>query len=257
MKTKRNLSALIIFAVILCVPVLGNVKMLKSGERQQIRRPWGVLANLDTIDSFDMTVSCPDPNKDTEFWKDLYDKVVARFPERIRMQLTFRSYLDNIYKIRIEILGFEGSPNYVARVQSSLTSHVSVKNAWMLAEVWMAEPAAKVVQMQNLHEAVSAMVLEQAEEFISDYQKANPPGARTGEVNDVNVASMTGATKRASQTAENPPAECKFVASKNSDVFHRPDCASARRIKPANLVCYSSRQQAINAGKRPCKRCNP
>jgi hypothetical protein len=257
MKTKRYFSASVVFAVILCVPVLGNIQMLKSGERQHIKRPWGVLANLDTIDSFDMTVLCPDPNKDTEFWKDLYDKVVARFPERIRMRLTLRSYLDNIYKIRIEIFGFEDSPNYVARVQSSLTSNVSVKNGWALAEVWMAEPAMKVVQMQNLHEAVSAMVLEQAEEFIGDYQKANPPGTRASNVSDANVVPETGAAKSPAKTAEQPSAEYQFVASRISDVFHRPDCTSARKIKPANLVGYTSRQAAIETGKRPCKICKP
>ena len=255
MKTKRYFSASVVFAVILCVPVLGNIQMLKSGERQQIRRPWGVLANLDTIDSFDMTVLCPDPNKDAKSWKGLYDKVVNRFPPGIRMRPTYRSSLDRIYKIRIEILGLEGSPNYVARVQSSFMRSVPLDvshTSWALAaEVWATAPIMQVVPMQNLHEAVSAMVLEQVDEFISDYHKANPSGTGVGDVNDVNAALMIAATKRAS------PAEYKFVASKNSDVFHRPNCSSAKRIKPANLVGYNSRQAAIRNGKRPCKRCKP
>jgi hypothetical protein len=253
MKTKRYFSASVVFAVILCVPVLGNIQMLKSGERQQTKRPWGVLTKLDTIDIIDMTVLCPDPNKDTEFWKDLYDKVVARFPERIRMQPTFRSYLDNIYKIRIEILGFEGCSNYVARVQSLLTSHVPIKNGSALADVWTTEPAMKVVQMQNLHEAVSAMVLEQAEEFISDYQKANPPNKRLSDSNDISIAPE----EQLEPAAESTPAEYKYVASKNSKVFHKPDCSSAKRIIQENLIGYSTREEAINAGKKPCKQCNP
>jgi hypothetical protein len=253
MKTKRYFSASVVFAVILCVPVLGNIQMLKSGERQQIKRPWGVLTKLDTIDIIDMTVLCPDPNKDTEFWNELYDKAIARFPERIRMQPTFRSYHDNIYKIRIEILGFEGSPNYVARVQSSLTSHVSIKNGWALADVWSTAPAMKVVQIQNLHEAVSAMVLEQAKEFISDYQKANPPNKQPSDANDISIA----AEEQVKPAAKSIPAEYKYVASKNSKVFHKPDCIWVKRIKPENLVNYSSREEAINAGKKPCKQCNP
>jgi hypothetical protein len=253
MKTKRYFSASVVFAVILCVPVLGNIQMLKSGERQQIKRPWGVLTKLDTIDIIDMTVLCPDPNKDTEFWKNLYDKVVARFPERIRMQPTFRSSLDRIYKIRIEILGFEGCSNYVTRVQSSLTSHVSIKNGWALADVWTTEPAMKVVQIQNLHEAVSAMVLEQAEEFISDYQKANPPNKQPSDANDISEA----AEEQVKPVAESIPAEYKYVASKNSKVFHNRDCIWVKRIKPENLVGYSTREEAINAGKKPCKLCKP
>jgi methylphosphotriester-DNA--protein-cysteine methyltransferase len=51
--------------------------------------------------------------------------------------------------------------------------------------------------------------------------------------------------------------ENTFVASKNSRVFHKPECSSAKRILEENLVVYSSREEAINSGKRPCKRCNP
>jgi hypothetical protein len=187
MKTKKYFPASVVFVVILCVPVLGNIQMLKSSERQQINRPWGVLSNLDTIDTVNMTILCPDPNKDTEFWNELHNKVVAKFPERIRMQLTLRSYLDNIYKIRIEIIGIEGDSDCVVRIQSSLTSHVSIKGGWALAEVWATAPSIKVVTTQKLHETVSGMVMEQVEEFISDYQKANPPSKRPSDANDTNI----------------------------------------------------------------------
>jgi len=186
MKTRKCYLGLAIIIGILCVPVLGNIQMLKSSERQQIKRPWGVLSNLDTIDITNMTILCPDPNKDAEFWKDLYDKVVATLPERIRMQPSFRSYLGNIYKIRIEILGFEGCPNYVARVESSLARH-HINNGLASDEAWVTAPSMKIVTIQNLHEAVSAMVLEQAEEFISDYQKANPTNKQPSDANDANI----------------------------------------------------------------------
>jgi len=95
---------------------------------------------------------------------------------------------------------------------------------------------------------VTEVVLHQVNRFIESYLAANQPG--TG-VSDVNAASVIAATKRVS------PAEYKFVASKNSNVFHRPDCSSAKRIKPANLVGYSNREETLKAGKRPCKRCKP
>ncbi len=46
-----------------------------------------------------------------------------------------------------------------------------------------------------------------------------------------------------------------YVGNKNSKVFHRPDCPSARRLK--SKVYFDSREEAIEAGYRPCKRCNP
>lgn len=48
-----------------------------------------------------------------------------------------------------------------------------------------------------------------------------------------------------------------YVGSKNSDKFHKLSCSSAKRIKNANLRYFYSRQEAINAGYVPCKRCNP
>lgn len=48
-----------------------------------------------------------------------------------------------------------------------------------------------------------------------------------------------------------------YVASKNSEIFHRSTCSSAARIATGNIVGYKSRQEAIEAGKKPCKRCKP
>ena len=57
-----------------------------------------------------------------------------------------------------------------------------------------------------------------------------------------------------------PPAtgqtkQWKYVASKNSRVFHRPDCKWAKRISSKNLVGFKSREEAIRSGRRPCKSC--
>jgi phosphatidylserine/phosphatidylglycerophosphate/cardiolipin synthase-like enzyme len=54
-----------------------------------------------------------------------------------------------------------------------------------------------------------------------------------------------------------PRSSGKFVASRNSEVFHRPGCKGARKISPQNLVGYATREDAIRAGKKPCDECNP
>ena len=48
-----------------------------------------------------------------------------------------------------------------------------------------------------------------------------------------------------------------FIASKNSQVFHRPNCESASKILPKNIVRYTTREEAISAGRKPCAECNP
>jgi len=59
-----------------------------------------------------------------------------------------------------------------------------------------------------------------------------------------------------------PPAtiqtkEWKYVASRNSKVFHRPDCKWAKKISPKNLIGFKSREDAVKSGRRPCRSCRP
>jgi hypothetical protein len=100
---------------------------------------------------------------------------------------------------------------------------------------------------------IEKTVISQTETFIVAWTAANPPGE--GASNPNNPAEVqTEPVKSPIHTAQ---AEYKYVASKNSKVFHRPDCSSAKRISAHNLVTYRTRAEAINDGKRPCKICKP
>lgn len=48
-----------------------------------------------------------------------------------------------------------------------------------------------------------------------------------------------------------------YVGNANSKKFHFADCSSVNKMNPANRVNFNSRDEAINAGYIPCKRCNP
>ena len=48
-----------------------------------------------------------------------------------------------------------------------------------------------------------------------------------------------------------------YVASKNSTVFHRPSCKWVERIKEENRIRFTTREEAIEKGYRPCKVCEP
>ena len=48
-----------------------------------------------------------------------------------------------------------------------------------------------------------------------------------------------------------------YIASYKREPFHYPWCQWAQKISPANLQCFYSREEAIAAGHRPCKVCNP
>jgi phosphatidylserine/phosphatidylglycerophosphate/cardiolipin synthase-like enzyme len=48
-----------------------------------------------------------------------------------------------------------------------------------------------------------------------------------------------------------------YVASKNSTVFHTPDCKWAQRIKEENKIWFKTREEALDKGYKPCKVCKP
>ena len=48
-----------------------------------------------------------------------------------------------------------------------------------------------------------------------------------------------------------------YVASSQSNKFHYTSCRAAKRINQSNLITFSSRDEAINAGYSPCGICHP
>lgn len=60
---------------------------------------------------------------------------------------------------------------------------------------------------------------------------------------------------RAPRPAE--PSVGVFVGSARSNVYHYPTCHHARRIKPSNLVTFSSPEDARRHNYRPCRICCP
>jgi len=48
-----------------------------------------------------------------------------------------------------------------------------------------------------------------------------------------------------------------FVGSSKSDKYHYPSCSAAQKIKPANLVTFSSSAEARAQGYSPCGICHP
>lgn len=65
------------------------------------------------------------------------------------------------------------------------------------------------------------------------------------------------ATPHPSATAAPDQSQYAYVAAKGGKVFHLPGCASAKRIKPENIIGFKTRDAAIAAGLTPCKRCKP
>jgi hypothetical protein len=56
-------------------------------------------------------------------------------------------------------------------------------------------------------------------------------------------------------TALGCPSGTEFVGSKSSDKYHLCTCRYAKKIKPDNIVCFSSKQDAESQGYVPCGTC--
>jgi DNA/RNA endonuclease G (NUC1) len=74
----------------------------------------------------------------------------------------------------------------------------------------------------------------------------------------VSGSSMPQASQSPQQSSDSSSSSCdKYVASKNSEVFHHAWCSYVSQISSSNKVCYCSREEAVADGKRPCKSCDP
>ena len=48
-----------------------------------------------------------------------------------------------------------------------------------------------------------------------------------------------------------------YIGNKNTKKFHKPSCSSVGQMNESNKVKLKNRQEAIDGGYVPCKRCNP
>jgi hypothetical protein len=54
-----------------------------------------------------------------------------------------------------------------------------------------------------------------------------------------------------------PAANYKYVSSKYSIKYHKPKCKQALKIDPLIKITFKTAKEAVEAGKQPCKLCNP
>jgi hypothetical protein len=281
MKTEKYYLFIAIVIGILCVPTLGEVEIIPPGTLlgqaepalKGIRQLYIVVHSptnvapvsgisfreientvKEKIEEAGITIAESDVNKLEP------NSVGARLAKRIDpanvKNLRFMDARTPELQVEIDTLHVKDSNQVVFYVKTSLARLVYLgkdNQFGFKTDVWRSEAVMRAVLAEGMPAAVTSTVLEQVEAFIHAYMAANPPGKQDSDANDIGNA----AEDQLKPVAESTPAEYKYVASKNGKVFHKPDCIWVQRIKPENLVGYNSRDEAINAGKRPCKQCKP
>lgn len=66
---------------------------------------------------------------------------------------------------------------------------------------------------------------------------------------------VLGAISTAKKSLPAVRQDCAFIGSKNSDKYHLPTCSSAKRIKPENVVCFKSAEDAAAKSYQADKGC--
>jgi hypothetical protein len=260
MKTEKRYLILAVVGI-LCVPVLGEVELLPLEDKPiLLGQPNPALAEIKLLRVVIASTSA-EAGKDGLDTMILQTEVEGRLKEAgievfvPEKDVIYRLPLLSKLEVYLEIVNVADLHQCVFWVQTLLSQHVRLKEQPLniRADVWKTKPVMQKVSAESMPAAVTSAVLGQVEAFIHAYLAANPPNKRPCDANDISIVPQ----EQLKPAVKPAVAKYKYVASKNSKVFHRPDCSSAKRIKPENLIGYNNRDEAINAGKRPCKRCKP
>jgi hypothetical protein len=165
------------------------------------------------------------------------------------------------FRIEGEVFQIPDTEQRVFHIRVSLAKDASLKRnpsdiPLLKADVWEKEPAMQLAASKSLADSLTAVVLEEVHAFIVDWSIEKSSGKHS-DVNQPRSQLRKVKVEKDSKLAKQQDTEAKFVASKNSDKFHKASCPSAKRISANNLVAYNTRDDAIAAGKKPCQRCDP
>ncbi len=191
-----------------------------------------------------------------------YQRLQTQIVEKLRNEniehVECRTGLTPRLHVHIEVVPLKDCGLSVYRVQTALSRIVAFadhRERTVQADVWRVRPVMKAASDLNLRDELTGVVLAQAEFFAGACRAARRPPGSTGEGGEEPSALLSSVHENSA--ANSNPDAAPFVASKNSSVFHRADCPLALKIAPRNRVTYATREEAIAAGKRPCKSCRP
>ena len=113
--------------------------------------------------------------------------------------------------------------------------------------------AAVIVEGKNLNEMLlkeglaEIMYMPPSEFYPYDWGNGDTPVANTHSSSSSSSSSDTSSSSGSGS----------YVGNANSGKFHVASCSSVSKMSEKNKVYFSSRDEAINQGYVPCKRCNP
>ena len=261
MKIKTYYLILAIAAVSFCAAVPCRAKQPRPDDKPLlINPPHPALAGIGTLHVVVLRYGAKQ-NEDVPFFNQLETNVKEKLRgDGIESDTPTADNILSIPELRIYVstLSLEDSLQRAFHIRTALARAVCLKdeqNPVFKADIWQSAPVMQAVSAENMPAKVTDIVLEQVEGFINAYKAANPAARQSSEIKISESDSPAAPENQAKAGAES--AAAGFWASKSGTIFHKPDCRWAKNISEGNLVSYTSKDEAIKAGKRPCKTCNP
>ena len=263
MKNKTYYLIMAVAAGFFCAAVQGQAEQSLPGDKLLlINQPHPALAGIDKLNVVVLHYGAK-PDKDVPAWKQIEIDVKEKL-RRAGIELDTPT-ADNLLtmpelRIYLSTLSLEDSQQCAFHIRTALARAVCLKderNPVFKADIWQLTPIMQAVSAENMPAKVTDVVLEQVEGFINIYKATNPAGTKPSDAGTNETASSRIPVKQDETDVNSVAAEHRYVASKSSTVFHKPECRWAKNISDQNLVSYTSKDEAIKEGKRPCKTCNP
>ncbi|MBI4719183.1 MAG: hypothetical protein HY763_15400 [Planctomycetes bacterium] len=187
--------------------------------------------------------------EEVRLWPDRFRRVAD--PGEAAFDLLLESYgvlptLDSIDASLIEELKLTDAAGFSSR-REEYYERLSERLGWCLR--WRLEEAALLGA--NL---IGTAWMEAGSPDLdrSPPEAAGAIGPTASEAAPANLPATAGVTAGDALAAGGG-----FVASTESQVFHRGDCRTVQRIKPENLVRFRTAAEARTGGRTPCKMCRP
>jgi len=117
------------------------------------------------------------------------------------------------------------------------------------------------VKLSTGHEIRGTVLVEDTDEIILKGPEGSAPIPRTliMSIREIPHEETTGGGKPVlpGEDLLKQRRVIKFVAKAGSRIFHKPGCKYAPDISSPSCITFSSREEAIRRGLKPCGFCNP
>ena len=218
--------------------------------------------HLENIDNISLTIEYP---KKAPVLKEHYwDGLKAQFEQKLRKANLNVSSAEKVSSktdvrliVRIELLKVPDANLFAVRLETVMARQMLLttgSDQVFIIPIPLGGHGIRFVSEKDLSDVIENVASRHIDQFLRNYQATKSWQAKKAAQARPADTKPNPSTATLDQTQK---AKYAYIASKSRKVFHKSDCRWAKRIKPENLVGYNSRNEAIKAGKRPCKICKP